>query len=120
MSSHAPHPTLTSGAPGRLTAPSAPDPAVTALEADAKLDDWEPPERPPAQLPADFEDQVDHEDFSEFVESGESDLQDFEEAEDLFVVMGEEETDDEGRLITQRLPKQRLLEPEDSDEYDLD
>ena len=75
--------------------------------------EWTPPERFPTQLPAELE--ASGEDFSDyddepeededFVDEDESDDEDGEE-EEVFMLVDEEETYEDGRLKTQRVPKQ--------------
>lgn len=73
------------------------------LEADTRGEEWEAPTAASARLPAAIE--VDEEDFSEFEDSQDSGIDEFEEGEELFVVVDDHETDETGRLRTQRMKK---------------
>jgi len=76
------------------------------LERAVADEDWEPPER--TELPSDIEASAD--DFSEFADdSYDDDSLDGVDPnhDDVFVVVEDDQTDERGQLITQRMPKQR-------------
>lgn len=79
-----------------------------ALERAAADEDWEPPARP--VTPPREKIEASGEDFSEYEDSRDSDLAEFEEAADLFVVVEDHQTDEQGRLRTQRMPRQAAEE----------
>lgn len=75
------------------------------LEQEAASSQWEAPARPAAPPSEALHGSGD--DFSDFPESQESGLAEIEEeAGDLFVVVEDDQTDEAGRLITQRMKKQ--------------
>ncbi len=85
------------------------------LLAAAAAEDYEPPEAPPATLPAPLH--ASGEDFSEFEDDRESGIgptdeagedEDVSDEDEPVVVMTEDEADEDGRLKTQRMAKDRL------------
>lgn len=95
------------------------------LEADVAADeDWSPT-LSHVDLPAEID--ASAEDFSEFEDSGDSMLVDAEEADELFIVVEDDEASESGRLKTQRMTKQRPpkfydneADEDDEDESDED
>ena len=74
------------------------------LERASADEEWEPPAEAAAELPSHLE--TSGEDFSEYQDSRDGeDLEELEGAQDLFVVVEDHQTDEHGRLKTQRLPK---------------
>lgn len=91
------------------------------LQAEVAADeDWSP-ERSQVDLPAHID--ASAEDFSEFEDSGDSMMVDADvEAEELFIVVEDDQTSESGRLKTQRMTKQRpdKFYDEDDDEDPID
>lgn len=81
------------------------------LEREAQAEDWSPPERVPARLPAPIA--ASAEEFSEYEAEPESDLGELvdddasSEDEEVVVLLDEEELHDDGRLKTQRMARQQ-------------